>query len=95
MSCLVRAPEDAGLHHALGLLLIRMQQREEALRHFELASTLAPEQPRYSYVYGIALNSMGYPARALAVLESAHERQPANTELWLLLNELRAAPENR
>jgi Flp pilus assembly protein TadD len=42
---------------------------------------LAPEFPRYAYVYGIALQSAGEIARAREVLDEAHRRHPGDPSL--------------
>ena len=79
------APEAAALHHALGLLLVRRQATAEALVEIERAAILAPDESRYAYVYGVALNSAGDTRKALAVLADAHRRTPADRELlWAL-----------
>jgi len=77
---LERIDESAELHNALGLLLVRLKRLPEALLELERAAELRPEWPRYGYVYGIALNSAGETARALAVLKKAHESFPADRE---------------
>lgn len=76
---------DADLRHALGLVLVRLKRTEEALEELRRAADLRPEQPRYSYVYGVALQSTGEVERALEVLEAAHERYPYDRELLYVL----------
>ena len=44
-----------------------------------------PDVARYSYVYGIALNSIEQTARAVQVLERIHERQPGDRDILLAL----------
>ncbi|HEY1434077.1 MAG TPA: tetratricopeptide repeat protein [Thermoanaerobaculia bacterium] len=78
---LAAAPRDPGLHHALGLALVRMKRMPEALKEFEQAAALPPENARYAYVYGVALESSGQMARALGVLQAAHARHPGNREI--------------
>ena len=70
----------AEVHHALGLLLVRRKRLPEALVQFEIAAELRPEWPRYGYVYGVALNSVGDTGGALAALEKAHMSFPADRE---------------
>jgi Flp pilus assembly protein TadD len=48
------APEDATLHHALGLSLVRQHRSEEALQELRRATELAPDNQRFAYVYGVA-----------------------------------------
>jgi Flp pilus assembly protein TadD len=67
-------PSSAPLHHALGLAYARQKRRKEALAELGEAVRLAPDVPRYAYVYGVGLHSLGDPAKGLAVLEQAHRR---------------------
>jgi tetratricopeptide (TPR) repeat protein len=82
---LQRAPDDAGLHHALGLALVRERRLPEAVESLARAAELAPESVRYGYVYGVALNSVGRPAEALTVLEEIHRRHPVDRDVLLAL----------
>jgi Flp pilus assembly protein TadD len=79
------APDDGALHHSLGLLLARQKRHSEAVEALRRAAEFRPEEPRYSYVYGAALHSVGETDRALAVLGRAHERHPGNRELLIAL----------
>ena len=76
---------DADLRHALGLTLVRLKRTEEALEELRRAAHLRPEEPRYSYVYGVALQGTGEVERAFQVLEAAHERHPYDLELLYVL----------
>jgi hypothetical protein len=38
-----------------------------------------------AYVYAVALHGTGEPARAIAVLEDAHRRRPANRDVLIAL----------
>jgi Flp pilus assembly protein TadD len=51
------APDDAGLHHSLGLLLIRTGRLGAALPELARAVELAPGEARYAYVYEAAIQS--------------------------------------
>lgn len=75
------SPDAADLHHALGLLLARKSDNVLALQEIATAYRLAPNNIRYDYVYGIALNSIGKQREALAVLKAAYKRQPYNLQL--------------
>jgi Flp pilus assembly protein TadD len=55
---LARSPSDATLHHALGLSLVRQGKRDEALRELKRATELAPDNSRFSYVYGVARSEL-------------------------------------
>lgn len=77
------APDNAPLHHALGLTLVRLQRSGDAVAELAEAARLAPEEPRYAYVYAIALNSTGQLRAALEVLAQALARHPDNREMLL------------
>ncbi len=82
---LAQAPQNAALHHALGLTLVRLGEPKEAVRELERSAQLAPDEPRYTYVYAVALNSTGKSSEALRVLERATRRWPDNRDLLLAL----------
>jgi Tfp pilus assembly protein PilF len=75
------APENADVHHALGLTLVRQKRTEQALKELRLASTLNPDNARYIYVYAVALNSTGKPEQAIMVLQGAHNAHPDNADI--------------
>ena len=82
--------DDAGLHHSLGLLLVRTDRSDDGLVELEQAARLAPENPRYTYVVGIALNSMGETDRAIATLQKANTDFPGDFDIaWALVTMLR------
>ncbi|MCK5477541.1 MAG: tetratricopeptide repeat protein, partial [Methylococcales bacterium] len=74
-------PENAILHHVLGLTLVRQEQINEAIAELKMASELNPNDVRYVYVYAVALNSTGKPKLAVAVLEEAHNVFPNNVQI--------------
>jgi tetratricopeptide (TPR) repeat protein len=74
-------PDDPGVMHAMGLLLIREKRLDEALTWLKRAVEKAPEAPRYAYVYGVALNTMGQRDKAIAELDSAQKRHPYDRDL--------------
>lgn len=82
------AGNNADLQHSLGLLLVRQKRLDEALSHLQQAATLAEDNPRYTYVYAIALQSSGEKNQALAVLVKAKKRHPDNPEIIAALNKL-------
>ncbi|WP_458181263.1 tetratricopeptide repeat protein [Bradyrhizobium sp. 14AA] len=73
--------QDASLHHALGLTLVRQKRSEEALDELRRAASLDPDQARYAYVYAIGLNTAGRRDDALAVLMESLRGHPYNLEL--------------
>ena len=75
------APGDAGLHHSLGLALVRQKRVSEALVEFERAAKAAPGSARYSYVWAVALDSVGQTSRAIEVLSAAEKAHGGNREI--------------
>jgi predicted CXXCH cytochrome family protein len=63
------SPRDAGLHHALGLTLVRLKKQDEAIAELSSAAELEPDRARYAYVYAIGLDSMGRRADAMQALK--------------------------
>jgi tetratricopeptide (TPR) repeat protein len=77
--------EDAGLRHALGLLLVRQQRLDDALPYLRQAAEQAPAVSRYAYVYALALQGAGDTTQALSVLEAAYQRTPADRDILVAL----------
>ena len=78
-----KAPKNAAVLHALALLRVRQHRTNEALALLEKAMKLAPDLPRYTYVYGVGLYSAGQKAQGLQVLRQANQRFPADREILL------------
>jgi tetratricopeptide (TPR) repeat protein len=75
---LERSPDSADLHFALGMLLGRQVQIAAAIEELAAAARLAPEVAHFSYIYALALNEQKRPHEALAVLQRAAKRHPAD-----------------
>lgn len=75
------SPGNAGVHHALGLSLVRQQRTDEGIEELRLASTSEPDNARYIYVYAVALNSTGKPEQAVMVLQGAHNQHPNSCDI--------------
>jgi tetratricopeptide (TPR) repeat protein len=71
-----RMPDDASVLFSLGLLEVRKKQNAQALELLGEAARLDPSQPRYAYVYAIALNEAGSTREAIEVLEQSLKRNP-------------------
>jgi len=69
-------PQNAAAHHALGLLLIRQKRLPEALAALAEAARLGSDNPRYGYVYAVALNGAGQGPRAIQTLETVLAKHP-------------------
>ena len=77
-------PDNAALHHAHGLALVRLERADEGLAALGRAFELAPEQPRYGYVLGVAM-FREQPGEAITLLREAHEHFPGRHDLLLAL----------
>jgi tetratricopeptide (TPR) repeat protein len=80
---LAQVGDSAELSHALGLTLVRQGRNPDAIAELARAAELAPESPRYAYVYGIALHSTGEVDRARGVLDDAYRRHPGDPSLLI------------
>ena len=78
-------PSNATVLFSLGLAQIRGGNSALALVSLEKASRLAPETVRYSYAYGIALNSQGRAREAVQVMTQALQRDNQNRDLLFAL----------
>jgi predicted CXXCH cytochrome family protein len=74
-------PEDGGLHHALGLSLVRLKRLEEALVEFRHAAELDTHNARYAYIYGVALHSAGRQQEAIGYLKDSLIGHPENRDI--------------
>jgi tetratricopeptide (TPR) repeat protein len=84
-AAIVAVPQDAGVHHALGLTLVRLKRLDEALAELRRASELAPELVRYAYVYAVALHSAGRGSEAITALKQSLARHPGDRDTLLAL----------
>lgn len=80
-------PDDATLHHALGLSLARAGQRVEAVEELRRAAELATgeDAARFTYAYAVALHGEGRVAAAIATLERARDRHPRDADVLFAL----------
>jgi Flp pilus assembly protein TadD len=79
-AALAASPRDAGLHHALGLVLTRLKRPDDALAELQHAAELEPERARYPYVYAVALHSAGRGSEAMTVLKENRARHPGDRD---------------
>jgi predicted CXXCH cytochrome family protein len=79
------SPQDAGLHHALGLTLTRLKQPVAALVELRRATELEPDRARYAYVYAVALHSAGRSHEAVTRLKEELARHPNDRDTLLAL----------
>jgi tetratricopeptide (TPR) repeat protein len=78
-------PKSATLLHALGLSLVRQKLYDKAIGQLAEAAALAPEEPRFSYVYAVALHGLGRKQEAMEALKSALAHHNYNRELLMTL----------
>ena len=76
-----RNPQSAAARLALGLSLVRQKKTAEALHQLGLAYVEEPDNARYAYVYGVALQSAGKSEEGRALLEKASLAHPWNIDL--------------
>ena len=84
-TAIASAPRDAGLHHSLGLALVRSKRSDEALDELRKATELDPGQARYAYVYAVALHSAGHANEALTALKENLDRHPNDRDTLVAL----------
>lgn len=75
------AAGSADLEHALGLLRVRQGHVADALPLLKEAAEEDSGNPRYAFVYGVALHDSGQVKQGVAVLERALTRFPHNINL--------------
>jgi tetratricopeptide (TPR) repeat protein len=76
-------PNAAEPIHALALLKIRQKQYGDVMSLLAKATALEPDNLGYSYMYAVALNSSGHPDQAIAILQQAHEKHPADRQMLI------------
>ena len=84
---LASRPNDATLHHALGLAWVRAKDYERAEIHFAEAASWAPEDPRNPLMHGLCVAQLEDPGRAVSILENGLANHPADVDLTLALVE--------
>jgi len=80
-----RAPDSPALLHALGLVLVREGRTREAIDWLGAAARLGAANPRYGYVYAVALHDAGKMDEALDALENVLGRRPFDRDTLLAL----------
>ena len=79
------APDSGAVQHSYGLLLIRKGDYQAALPHLKLAIDQADAQPRYAYVYAVALDELNQTKGAIDTLVAATQRWPNQYDLLMTL----------
>lgn len=84
-SSLRKNPRSAPLFYAQGLSLIRQKQMDAAVQKLSEAAKLATDDPRFAYVYAVALREIGKSQDAIATLKSALVRHPYDRDILMAL----------
>lgn len=82
---LEKITDDADIYYETGLIQVRLRFFSEAIISLAKAALLAPENPHYSYVYAIAVNSDQRPGEALNILHKAYQLHPENKAILTAL----------
>jgi tetratricopeptide (TPR) repeat protein len=75
-AALERMPDDPALCHALGLALVRQRRLGDALPWLGRAAAHGQSEPRYGYVYAVALHDAGLRDESLRELKEVLRRRP-------------------
>ena len=85
LEAIAKMPELASLRHSYGLLLVRQNKLDQAMKELEQAVQLDPSNVRFRYVYAVALSSIGDLKSAIAELEAANTIYPADRDVLIAL----------
>ena len=80
-----QTPDSAPLQDALGTLLAQSNQMDQALPHFQQATTLDPTSSLAQYHLGVSSLLLGHPEAAVAPLRLAIAATPNNFDAHLQL----------
>jgi predicted CXXCH cytochrome family protein len=81
-----RTPNEAALHEALALSLVRQKRKPEALHVLARAQTLPLASGHTRYLYAVSLADAGRTREAIAVLEKASRKRGDRDVLLALAN---------
>ncbi|WP_430387889.1 tetratricopeptide repeat protein [Dyella sp. 20L07] len=79
------SPTNANLLHAKGLTLVRQNRQQDALGWLARAHQADGNNPRFAYVYAVALNTAGQGEQARKVLGDALQHSPYDASLLFTL----------
>ncbi len=77
------APDSGATNFSYGLSLVRQEKYQAALPYLRAATEQQDSQPRYAYVYAIALDSVSLTDKAVIFLEKANQKWPNQYDLLL------------
>jgi Flp pilus assembly protein TadD len=64
---------------------VRAGRRGEALEWLGKAARSGADNPRFGFVYGVALHDLGRPEDAIRELAQVHERRPSDADVLAAL----------
>lgn len=82
-------PQHSGANFAYAMLLIRVQEKQAAMRYLETSTQQPDSSPYYHYVYAVGLNDNGQLEQARSVVTLALEKWPMDQALLELSGQLR------
>jgi len=77
---LLKIPEAAILHHALGLWYVRNKKQTKAITELKRSVELDKNNARYSYVYAVAIGEEN-PKEAIKILEDVYAKHTGNLQV--------------
>lgn len=78
------APDSGAANHSYALALVRQGDMKAALKYFKAATEQMDRQPRYCYVYAVALDSAARTSEAVQVLQAASKTWSNQYDLLML-----------
>jgi tetratricopeptide (TPR) repeat protein len=75
-AALAHAPSNPAVLHALGLVMVRQKRARESLVWLAAAARLGADNPRYGYVYAVALHDAGQRRESERAIDDVLRRWP-------------------
>ena len=85
LETIAKMPEVASLRHSYGLLLVRQNKLDQAMKELKQAVQLDPSNVRFRYVYAVALSTVGDLKSAIDELEAANKMYAADRDVLVAL----------
>jgi Tfp pilus assembly protein PilF len=75
----LKVTNAAALHHSLGLWYVRNREKDKGLEYLRQAAEMEPDNPRYQYVYAVAVGDK-QPEQAIKILESSLQKHSGHLD---------------
>jgi spore maturation protein CgeB/Flp pilus assembly protein TadD len=85
---LVERPDDAGLHHTLGLVYLEQSRYDAAIDQIKRSIAIRPDHSKYHRSLGDACQAAGHPHAALSAYQHACVLNPANIDALINLGNI-------